>query len=48
MMLASEFSHTDFAIEQDHSNLLAWLATRSTGGSPWQGEIRHARWKQRE
>ena len=25
MMLASDYWHTDFAIEQDHSNLLVWL-----------------------
>ena len=49
MMLASDFWHTDFAIEQDHADLLVWLrrpGTDANGDPPFVlgGVLRPQRW----
>ncbi len=49
MMLASDFWHTDFAIEQEHSNLLVWLrrpGSTANGDPPFgvDGVLKPQRW----
>ncbi len=49
MMLASDFWHTDFAIEQDHSSLLVWLrrpGSTANGDPPFvvDGSLQPQRW----
>lgn len=49
MMLASDFFHTDFAVAQDHSDLVVWLRRPGSdigGGPPYvvRGVLRPQRW----
>src|SRR5215469_4143789 len=49
MMLASDFWHTDFAVEQDHSDLLVWLrrpGSDANGAPPFvvSGVVQAQQW----
>ncbi len=49
MMLASDYGHTDFAIGQDHSNLMVWLrrpGSDANGAPPFviDGLLQPQRW----
>src|SRR5215470_16692454 len=53
MMLASDFWHTDFAVGQDHSDLLVWLRRPGSdaNGNPAYtvaGALRAGRWSRVE